>query len=79
MPSKLPELVVGDKVTYAKIRETQGVQPDRRNATYVVEEFATNSENEAIVKVRTPWETSHWIRRGWLEKVSEKSDADQTA
>jgi len=65
-----PSVKVGSRVTYAKILETQNVEPFRRNATGTVLELDTINET-ACAKVEWDWGPGmgHWVFVRRLELV----------
>jgi hypothetical protein len=56
---------VDDAVTYRECRETQSVEPQRRNAVGVVKEIDL-IDGEECAKVEWPW-GKFWVRTGLLQ------------
>lgn len=64
----MDRLQIGDKVTYAQVRETQDIDADRRNAFGRVEELDV-IDGEDCAAVRWDWGGRFWVRQGLLLKV----------
>ena len=61
----------GDTVTYAQTRETQSVQPERRNDTGRVGEIAI-IEHDECAQVFWSWapDVGFWVKTRWLQVIN---------
>ena len=59
----------GDRVTYAKTRDTQSVEPERRDATGTIADLLEIIGGHPCARVCWEWapEVGYWVRHAHLE------------